>query len=210
MYHGWLLFLPPFPSLLILSTLVLPAVVWPRAACAGSQFEIVDQSVRVDSVGQRTTFHITFNQKPDFFTIDEFGRPRNEFQYYVDSAPLAVDDFDFSSDRLRIIRGGEIHVDDTIPVRQANGNSPDPTSGGWGPTVGAAPYALDGETLSFTIPWKWLGETDGKFTYIVESYEFGSTVSSQRVLVIPLPAPVWGGAALLGVAGVILARREMS
>ncbi|HYO07876.1 MAG TPA: hypothetical protein VER17_02785 [Tepidisphaeraceae bacterium] len=198
MYHGWLSYPPPAFFPLILSLLLTASLT--GVARAGPAFEIVRESARVDSGRQETIFQIVFNQRPDFFTADEFGRPRHEFQYYLDAHPIAPDTMEIPSERVSIIRGGELRFDHRIPVRESLG--PDleeiPNAGGWGRERGSAEFALDGDTISFTVPWKLLGDTDGRFSYMVESYEFGSTVSTVASVVIPLPSGLAGGIACGG------------
>lgn len=171
------------------------------AAPARGDFLIVSHSFRVDEQRRQTTFNLVFNQKPDFFTTDEFGRPRNSFQYFYNSA---ADDCGESMGRdVVVIRGSEVRFDHDLPVRESinvSGGGPDRAEG-WGPIRGSVPIESEGNELTFTMPWKTLGETDGRFCYEVFALENGSLTSDASGFVIGLPAG-WevGAIGLMGVA----------
>ena len=193
MYCGGLLFRAFF-------FVAICAVTFPTLARAA--FEIVSHDAVVDAVARQTTFHVTFNQAPDFFTADEFGRPANGFQFFYDAQPTD-DEIDFAGEDVVIIRGVEIRVDDNIPIRDSLNPSGEefPNAEGWGPTRGAADYQLDGTTLSFTTSWDTLNESDGVFGYRLFALEQGGLTSEVTFLsriLVPLPPPViLGGVGLL-------------
>jgi hypothetical protein len=161
---------------------------------ARGAFEILSHDVSVDEVNRQTTFRVTFNQPPDFFSADEFGHPDNGFQFFYDSHPTD-DEIDFAGDDVVIIRGVEIRVDHDIPIRDSlnPGGEEFPNAEGWGKTRGAVDYQLEGATLSFTANWELLGETDDDFGYRLFAFEQGELTSEVTFLshiVVPLPMPL--------------------
>lgn len=153
----------------------------------------------VDNLSQEVTFFIKFNEAPDFFTVDSFGRQAGEFQYYIDAD--ALDSTPHQNHVESIVRGGEIHLDGDIRIRDRYGyDGTDTNSGGWGPILGSVPYTLSGTLLSFTTPWSLLKDDDGIFTYQLLLTEYGSTsdlvygLSGESYLQpspVPLPAAIW-------------------
>jgi hypothetical protein len=176
------------------------ALTFPTLARAA--FEIVSHDAVADAVNRQTTFHLTFNQSPDFFTTDEFGHPTNGFQFFYDAQPID-DQIDFAGEDVVIIRGVEIRVADDIPIRDSLNPSGEefPNAEGWGPKRGAADFELDGAMLSFTTSWDTLNESDGVFGYRLFALEQGDLTSEVTFLsriLVPLPLPViLGGVGLL-------------
>jgi hypothetical protein len=169
---------------------------------AHAAFEIVSHDAVADAVNRQTTFHVTFNQSPDFFTADPFGHPTNGFQFFYDAQP-SDDEIDFAGEDVVIIRGVEIRVADDIPIRDSlNPSGEDfPNAEGWGAMRGAADFELDGATLTFTTSWETLNESDGVFGYrlfALEQGELTSEVTFLSRIIVPLPAPMLlGGLGLL-------------
>jgi hypothetical protein len=151
--------------------------------------EIVSDAVMPDPIGRQTTFQITFNQPPDLFGFDAFGRPNNAFQYFYDSEPEPEPDGIFSGDTVVVIRGPEIRFAHSIPIRDSlNPEGVDfPNAEGWGLMRDDVDFTLDGPTVRFTVPWKALGETDGKFSYHLIALDRGDLTSSVAATSIPLP-----------------------
>jgi hypothetical protein len=166
------------------------------APVARADFLIVAHEARVDELHRQTTFKLVFNQPPDFFTADEFGRPKNEFQYFYNSDGRNCDQ-DMGKNVV-VIRGGEIRFDREIPIRESENPTGDGPvrAGGWGPERGAVAFESFGDEVQFTVPWKTLGETDGHFCYQAMALEYGSLTSDVSAVVIPVPAG-WA----LGVVG---------
>jgi hypothetical protein len=165
---------------------------------ARGSFEILSHNVSVDAISRQTTFTVTFNQPPDFFTADELGRPADGFQFFYDSQPTDGE-IDFAGDDVAIIRGVEIRVDHDIPIRDSLNPSGEefPNAEGWGETRGAVDYQLDGAMLSFTTSWELLGETDDVFGYrlfALQEGELTSEVTFLSRIVVPLPTPLLFGA----------------
>ncbi len=120
---------------------------------------------------QETTFFITFNEAPDFFTLDGANRQADSFQYYIDTD---ASDPTPGNNVESVIRGSEIHIDGDIRIRDRYGyDGTDLDSGGWGPILGSVSYSLSGSTLSFTTPWAFMNEDDGIFTYQLLLTEYG-------------------------------------
>lgn len=176
------------------------------AVAAGSRpvnagLAVVQQKARIDRADKQVLFSIVFNQTPDFTTVDAHGRPRDSFQYEI--IPNVTGGFDqYPFDAVRtVIRGDEIGAGHVIPIRAGTQDGPDPNpkSGGWGVALGQVPFSLTGHTLSFDVPYKLMGTTDGNFSYLLLTTHYGATVSAIQGSSVPLPS-----AALLGAAGLCM------
>ena len=166
------------------------------AARAGTTFEIVAHSVHVDAASKQTEFRLTFNQPPDFFTTDQLGRPANSFQYFYDGRSEQSDFL--PSQSVCVIRGPEIRFDGDIPIRESvnDGGEGPPRAEGWGNVRGSVDFELAGDVLTFTVPWDVLMEDDGRFSYAVSAFEFGSLTNTfVETTTIPLPSALGTGAA---------------
>jgi hypothetical protein len=155
---------------------------------------------------QEAEIAITFNQLPDFVTVDSRGRAANALQLYF------------------VPRGGtnepwEIHVVGRVnegdmlgSVRFRNGpqgadytgSDPNFPSGGWGSIRGEVPYLLQDRTLSFTATYDMIGTPDAWWSLKAETFEFGSFRS--RVGVV---APEPSSALLLLLGALLLAWHAM-
>jgi len=171
---------------------------WVGICCTSvrGSFRTVSDSVETDFTAHTTTFTVRFDCAPDFLTLDQYGRQKNSFQYYIDRD---LDGEIFSPDAdVLIVRGEEIHSADALRVREALGDDPSKTSGGWGPVCATVPFDLNGDTLSFTLSWNTFDSSDQRFRYALETYEFGS-MNDELIHSIPLPAAFWAGGAMLAV-----------
>lgn len=173
-------------------------------------FAAVSQSAVYSSTTGDVTFNIDFNQVPDFYTLDSFGRPANDFQVYVVGDPSLPYPTDFDS----IVRGVEIHLGGGIPIRNGAPSSTDPNAGGWGSVRGTVPFTLVGTDLIFSVPLYTLSNhsTDGVFTYIFQTDSFGAETQylpDQQSTVIPEPSAslVLAG---LSLTGLLALRRRWS
>ena len=185
-------------------TLALPAAA--RAA-----FEIVSHDAHADAINRQTTFTLTFNESPDFFGGGELGQPNNAFQFFYDAEPTA-DEIDFAGEDVVIIRGAEIRIDNTIPVRDSLNPSGEefPNAEGWGATLGEVGFELDGQTISFTTSWDLLRESDGVFgyrLYALAQGELTTEVTFISRILVPLPMPLLGGAGMLVLGGWLRKRK---
>jgi hypothetical protein len=159
------------------------------------EFQIVEQTCSVDQGRGSATFSITFDRVPNFSR--EGHSQANAFQYEIDAdatnfeQPLEFSDVD------AVIRGGEIFAGQGIPVRDPEGEG-DENSGGWGPVRTLVPYAVEGETLTFTVGLSAIGDDDGQFRYRVFSTEAGGLTGESVGAVVPLPAGAWTGLTVLG------------
>jgi hypothetical protein len=190
----------------LISTVTLPVDI----ARAARAFDIVAHDVEVDEVNQQTTFIVTFNQPPDFFSTNELGQPDNAFQFFFDAEP-ADDQVDFAGDDVVIIRGPEIRVSNDIPIRESiNPSGQDfPNAEGWGEARGHVDFDLDGPTISFTASWDLLHESDGQFGYhlfALQRGELTNEVTFIRRISVPLPPALLGGAFGLACLAVHLVR----
>jgi hypothetical protein len=163
---------------------------------------VLSQSAEVNLDSNSVQFQIEFNRAPNFFTTDEYGRQADSFQYYVDADggfPIFKGGEFYYSNLESIIRGEEIHLSGNVPIRNAFG--PDPNisrSGGWGTIRGSVPYTISANVLSLIVPLQFLGDTDGKFSYRLEWYEYGAMRGYTDAETVPEPATVFGSFMALG------------
>lgn len=165
-----------------------------------SVFEIADQSVQPDPSSQTTAFHIIFTEPPDFFGFDSTGRPKQAFQYFYDADANA--DGIFFGESVTVLRGPEIPFDNVIPIRETLNETGEefPHAEGWGKSRGDVPFTLDDRTLTFTVPWNLLGETDNQFSYHLILLQQGELTDEVMVTAIPLPQGARSGIAALTLA----------
>ena len=172
---------------------------------AHGAFQLRSGHVGDVDVAGNVPFSLTFNQVPDFFTVDRYGRQAHSFQFYIGRS-TNVPRFStrpFAS----LIRGEEIRVANDIRIRNDSpgpSTDPDPNSGGWGSIRGSVPYTLDGQTMTFAVPATVLN-VQGQFGYNFLLFEYGAYVSPQypglsggAIPVVPEPS----SAALAALAGV--------
>lgn len=181
---------------------VLWLVLLSQAPLAYGGLAILAHDVVVDAVSRRSDFSITFDQPPDFNTASAEGYPRHGFQYFYDVDPGG---FEFAGEDVRVIRGVEIRFGDSIPIRESLNPSGEefPGAEGWGSARGEVPFELHAETIHFSVPWTMLGETDGRFSYVLFAFSAGELTDVQHFprdggILIPLPAAL-GSVTLLGV-----------
>jgi hypothetical protein len=163
----------------VMIAMLLSIVLLPFAATAiaaqPSRSTIVSESATLDPATGQVTFVIEFNQRPDFYATDGFGRAENSFQYFigVDPSVGALDS---------VVRGEEVHFTNGLVVIRNAAPEDDGTaqSGGWGTVRGQVPYKLNGPRLRFSVPLSLLtGQAAGNpLRYVLESYEFGGLISS--------------------------------
>ena len=170
-------------------------------------FRLESQSAVFNPTTGTVQFSITFNQPPDFFTVDSIGRPANSFQYYIvpdhgDPSFAFPDNFD------SIIRGDEIHITgNTIRIRAPTPSTIDPAAGGWGPILGEVPFSLSVNTLTFSSPLFLISphNVDGIFTYRLELYVFGALTDFVDATSVPGPVVGAGLPGLIAGCGGLLA-----
>lgn len=137
-------------------------------------------TVTVTQDSSTAAFQIVFDHAPDFFTVDAYDRQPDSFQFYTPGT---------------VIRGDEIHVGNTIVIRNVfYGPYTDPHSGGWGSVRGAVPYSLTDNVLEFVVPFSMLDSHD-QFPWQI--YRYGRTVEMSAPTV-PLP-----GALVLFASGLV-------
>jgi hypothetical protein len=185
---------------------------------ARAGIHIVSDDANVDRSAGVARFHVRFDSAPDLWTVDEFGRVADSFQYEIDgnwNAPLGLPPQGLDS----VVRGDEIHVADALRIRDARFGitpDPDPDAGGWGAVKATVPFSLKGSELRFEAPLAAIGDDDGYFAYRLFTTEYGLTSSEveRRLLppgepgpqpaTIPLPPAIWSAASA---AGFLLAAR---
>lgn len=153
------------------------------------------ESALVNLDTQSVLFTINFNEVPDFFSVDTFGRQADSFQYFIEADgefPIFRGS-PYYSELETIIRGEEIHIAGDIRVRNIFPNGiAQPNSGGWGSIRGSVPYTLNDTTLNFSVPLQLIGDDDGLFSYRLEWYEFGAIQDfkdNKSVFAPPQPVP---------------------
>lgn len=165
------------------------------------------------SMNQQTAnFSLTFNQAPDFYTLDSLGRPADSFQIDFNGAysPNPGPQGNFVNNFTSVVRGDEIHVANNIRIRGTAGDG-GPNSGGWGAIVGAVPFSLIGDTISFSVPTKDLGWTGHSVQFTTLSLADGAQTSSRTVTMVPTPRAFPAGVAgLFVMAGATFIIRRRS
>jgi hypothetical protein len=160
-----------------------------QAVFLRAEFVANAQSAIFDPVRGSVTFSVTFNQEPEFYTADTFGREATDFQYFIYGDSTAGYPAEFDS----IIRGGEIYRGGGIPVRNATPSVADPQAGGWGTVRAVVPFTLSGPDLTFSVPLTVLSQhsTDGQFTYVLQTDVYGALnqrVTGQSIIASPEPS----------------------
>lgn len=179
-------------------------------ATTASAATITSVFVINDVPNGKVDFKLNYDVAPDYVTVDEFGRQKDEFQFYIDvdgifPTPGSATTAD------TIVRGGEIYVEGDLRIRASAPSSGDPTSGGWGAVIAAVPFVLDGTMVTFSAAFAALGETDGAFTYSLLHVRFGGMsqpLITGRSVVAPSAIPLPAGMPLLafGVASLLVLR----
>jgi hypothetical protein len=174
---------------------------WPlgESQAGAATTQLVSVSVLPDFTTQIVDFRLQFDQPPDFFTLDQFGRQQDEFQFFINNVPGPIP-FQLvpSAFTGSIIRGGEIHVAGDLPIRNvAPPDASDPNAGGWGTVRGREPITLD-DVVTFSAPFSTLNVTDQGFRWGLLIIHFGvSTQEEFGVVPVPLPAAAWSGLILI-------------
>ena len=163
---------------------------------------VLSQSAEVNLANNSVLFQIEFNRAPDFFTTDEYDRQADSFQYFIDADggfPIFKGTDIYYSNLESIIRGEEIHLAGDVRIRNALPPDPDlSSSGGWGSIRGSVPYTLSGNVFSLLVPLQFIGDTDGKFSYSLEWYEYGAIQGYIDAETVPEPATIFGSFMALG------------
>jgi hypothetical protein len=126
-------------------------------------------------------FEVTFNHAPDLYTLDQDGRVKDSFQWYIGYNPSANPE---TSDMPgAVVRGEEIHVAHALRIRNKLPSSSDPTGGGWGTVRATVPFEIrfnpnGTAVLSFVASWTELG-ISGAFAWAVDTFYFGADQGSQ-------------------------------
>jgi hypothetical protein len=146
-------------------------------AAVKAGLRLVDAKIR----GQ-IRFKVPFDHIPDFLTVDQSGRKKDSFQYYIAYDPKQH--ADSSTVQGAVVRGDEIDVATALRIRNALPASTDPTSGGWGTVRATVPFEmrsnLDGSAvLSFVASWPELG-ISGPFAWVLDTFHFGAAVGSLK------------------------------
>ena len=161
---------------------------------------VLSQSAEVNLASNSVLFQIEFNRVPDFFTTDEYDRQADSFQYFIEADggfPIFRGTDSYYSDLESIIRGEEIHLGGDVRIRNALPPDPD-IPGGWGSIRGSVPYTLSGNVLSLLVPLQLIGDSDGKFSYRLEWYEYGGEGGYIDAEAVPEPATIFGSFMALG------------
>ncbi len=141
------------------------------ARAAPDEFMFVSENAVYDPTTQVVDFTVTFNQPPDFATVDAVGRQADSFQYFI--VGDAQQPYPATYDA--IIRGEELHLaPETLRIRNATPSVSDPVAGGWGSLRGVVPSTVKGAVLTFSVPLHVLTthSHDGLFTYTLPVRSF--------------------------------------
>src|SRR5687768_16650859 len=146
-------------------------------------FVLISQSHVVDAARRQTMFMLEFSEPPDFrrtVTAAPGGVrvEANAFQIFYGSSLIGED---VLGKDVVVLRGPEIRYDGDLPVRDTLGMDEDPRAGGFGPMRGSVPLELVDDTVTFTVPWKLLGESDTEYRFTIEAYERGELTSSVSI-----------------------------
>jgi hypothetical protein len=172
------------PTCLAAATLLI----WGTLQAQSEVFFIESESASFDLMipDPNINFQITFNQAPNFFTVDAFDREENDFQYATPDS---------------IIRGPEIYITrNKIRIRSLGPPDPDPASGGWGPVIATIPFNLSGDTITFSAPFD-LFSNSPFFTYQLQADTFGRDRDLIQGHTTSIPEPSIWAMMLLGFAG---------
>jgi hypothetical protein len=125
-------------------------------------------------------FNLHFNERPDFTTLDAYGRPQDSFQIFISFNPATANPANSQSADV-IVRGDEIHIAHAIRIRDARPPVADPNAGGWGAIRGAVPFHVKTEPngtarLTFDASFSLLGIV-GQFGWVVQTTNSGSLVN---------------------------------
>jgi hypothetical protein len=176
------------------------------AAISRADFLLESQHLAYDASTGSANFSLTFNQAPDFNTLNSQGEPADAFQ--VNFAGIYPTTTPFPRNLTAVIRGEEIHNGNGIPVRATTGDG-GPQAGGWGPARDSVPFQLVGDTVDFSVPATDLGWDGHGGQYRVFSLQYGQQTASETVTLVPTPTALESGlAGLLIIAGVSAYMRQ--
>src|SRR5262245_19873132 len=91
-------------------------------AAPASALTIVSHFEQYDPATDSFAFSITFDGAPDFFTLDEFGRTTDAFQYWITWELHPGDPiFPYVTPDV-LVRGSELRFGAGIPIRDRTGD----------------------------------------------------------------------------------------
>ena len=181
------------------------------SSIAQGSFGLTDGYVSSIDGASNVNFTLTFNQVPDFFTVDPFGRQAYGFQFYIATTTNIAIPYPLPP-YASLVRGGEIHVAGTLPVRNDSPSDSDPNSGGWGSIRGSVSYSLVGTTMMFSIPADVLN-VQGPFAYTLQLDNYGVVTSYYPALsgsAIMVPEPSSFSLAAISMLGIAISRIRRS
>ncbi|MBN9124814.1 MAG: hypothetical protein BGO99_00025 [Nitrosospira sp. 56-18] len=184
-------------------------------------------STSVDNVTGTASFHVKFDSRPDFYTVDHVSRQADSVQFWVDAVardPIIraynVLDGKLTTHSQNVISFHEIPSTNQLQIIWvAPETEPGPRGyGGWGFVAGSVDYSLTADNvLSFEVPLSLLRDTDGVFYYDFATVQYGSggnvftgvsgiSYDTPVIYAPPIPEPnifllMLSGIALLAVPG---------
>lgn len=185
-------------------------------AHADAPLQPTHYSAMLDLATGQANFSVRFDRPPDFFTLDNAGRPADSFEFFTDtesSDPIqsTINGLNGSGPlgTQTIISGYDIAARHQLniwwpkPVSEWIPGDPDSQA----VLRTYSDYTLAGDTLSFSVPLSLLHEPDGGFYYGFQLFQDGGWTTfnyygasgQEYVLPVPEPAP----ASMLA-AGVLL------
>jgi hypothetical protein len=139
---------------------------------------VLSQSAEINLASNSVLFQIEFNRAPDFFTTDEYDRQADAFQYFFNAdggLPFFFGAMGEPYGNLESLMRTEPQLPQEVAIRNIFPEDPDiKRSGGFGTIRGSVPYTLSGNIVSLLVPLQLIGDSDGKFSYSLEWYEYGA------------------------------------
>jgi hypothetical protein len=167
-------------TVVIVTTQMASAAAPPRvteSVAADRPLRVVYESAAYDPASGNVTLTVRFDRRPNFRTFDGYGRPADAFQYFI----VGDETLGYPQNFDAVIRSGErwsrSHL---LTIRNSAPSDPDPVAQGWGAIRATVPFQLHGRVLTFSARLNALSDlsADGRFTYNLETYNFGSLVDS--------------------------------
>jgi hypothetical protein len=164
-------------------TILVAAVLLSWAALAEAvPFTMVSLSVGFDQPTDEYRVSVTFNQPPQLFTYDQYGRAKHDWA--IDVAWDHTTPHPFGAITTDRVLRRRTEVD---PHRMCVYDSTAWGSGIPWTLIGSTPFAVADCTLSFSLPDSWIDDQDGVWAYEAFTTEYGTTIE-RRDGVAPEPA----------------------